>query len=133
MTETNEERYARLQAELSTYVDQEQTSFDDVRRLLHNADTQFLTMKVYDIEIRIKPTIPKPLRRVMEKMQKQGDELEPLEMSTYEVLAGMCKDSPWNVPKTWELIDAEEGIAFETLEYMYKIVGDKEKQVSNFR
>lgn len=133
MVETNEERYARLQGELETYVDKEQSSFDDVRRLLHNADNQFLTLNVYGVEIRIKPTIPKPLRRVMEKMQKQGDELEPLEMSTYEVLAGMCKDSPWNHPKAWELLDAEEGIAFECLEKMYELVGSKEKQVSNFR
>lgn len=133
MPETNEERYARLQAELETYVDTEQTSFEDVRKLLHNAENQFLTLTIYDIPVKIRPTIPKPLRRVMEKMQQQGDSLEPLEMSTYEVLAGMCKEAPWNVPKTWELIDAEYGIAFEALEMMYETVGNKEKQVSNFR
>jgi hypothetical protein len=54
-------------------------------------------------------------------------------MSTYEVLAGMCKESPWNVPKTWELIDTEDGIAFEVLEMMYTLVGNKEKQTANFR
>lgn len=133
MAETNEERYARLQGELSTYVDAEQTSFDEVRQLLHNVETQFLTLTVYEIPIKIRPTIPKPLRRVMEKMQNQGDSLEPLEMSTYEVLAGMCKESPWNVPKTWELIDTEDGIAFEVLEMMYTLVGNKEKQTANFR
>jgi len=133
MAETNEERYARLQGELSTYVDAEQTSFDEVRRLLHNVENQFLTLTIYEIPIKIRPTIPKPLRRVMEKMQNQGDSLEPLEMSTYEVLAGMCKESPWNVPKTWELIDTEDGIAFEVLEMMYTLVGNKEKQTANFR
>ena len=133
MTETNEERYARLQGELATYVDAEQTSFDEVRQLLHNVENQFLTLYVYEIPIKIRPTIPKPLRRVMEKMQNQGDSLEPLEMSTYEVLAGMCKESPWNVPKTWELIDTEDGIAFEVLEMMYTLVGNKEKQTANFR
>ncbi len=133
MTETNEERYARLQGELATYVDAEQTSFDEVRQLLHNVENQFLTLTVYEIPIKIRPTIPKPLRRVMEKMQNQGDSLEPLEMSTYEVLAGMCKESPWNVPKTWELIDTEDGIAFEVLEMMYTLVGNKEKQTANFR
>jgi hypothetical protein len=133
MAETNEERYARLQDELSTYVDAEQTSFDEVRQLLHNVENQFLTLTVYEIPIKIRPTIPKPLRRVMEKMQNQGDSLEPLEMSTYEVLAGMCKESPWNVPKTWELIDTEDGIAFEVLEMMYTLVGNKEKQTANFR
>lgn len=133
MAETNEERYARLQDELSTYVDAEQTSFDEVRQLLHNVENQFLTLTIYEIPIKIRPTIPKPLRRVMEKMQNQGDSLEPLEMSTYEVLAGMCKESPWNVPKTWELIDTEDGIAFEVLEMMYSLVGNKEKQTANFR
>jgi len=133
MAETNEERYARLQDELSTYVDAEQTSFDEVRQLLHNVENQFLTLTIYEIPIKIRPTIPKPLRRVMEKMQNQGDSLEPLEMSTYEVLAGMCKESPWNVPKTWELIDTEDGIAFEVLEMMYTLVGNKEKQTANFR
>jgi hypothetical protein len=133
MAETNEERYARLQGELATYVDAEQTSFDEVRQLLHNVENQFLTLTVYEIPIKIRPTIPKPLRRVMEKMQNQGDSLEPLEMSTYEVLAGMCKESPWNVPKTWELIDTEDGIAFEVLEMMYTLVGNKEKQTANFR
>ena len=133
MAETNEERYARLQGELATYVDAEQTSFDEVRQLLHNVENQFLTLIVYEIPIKIRPTIPKPLRRVMEKMQNQGDSLEPLEMSTYEVLAGMCKESPWNVPKTWELIDTEDGIAFEVLEMMYTLVGNKEKQTANFR
>ena len=133
MAETNEERYARLQGELSTYVDAEQTSFDEVRQLLHNVENQFLTLTIYEIPIKIRPTIPKPLRRVMEKMQNQGDSLEPLEMSTYEVLAGMCKESPWNVPKTWELIDTEDGIAFEVLEMMYTLVGNKEKQTANFR
>ena len=133
MTETIEERYARLQGELATYVDAEQTSFDEVRQLLHNVENQFLTLTVYEIPIKIRPTIPKPLRRVMEKMQNQGDSLEPLEMSTYEVLAGMCKESPWNVPKTWELIDTEDGIAFEVLEMMYTLVGNKEKQTANFR
>lgn len=133
MAETNEERYARLQGELSTYVDAEQTSFDEVRQLLHNVETQFLTLTIYEIPIKIRPTIPKPLRRVMEKMQNQGDSLEPLEMNTYEVLAGMCKESPWNVPKTWELIDTEDGIAFEVLEMMYTLVGNKEKQTANFR
>lgn len=133
MTETNEERYARLQGELATYVDAEQTSFDEVRQLLHNVENQFLTLTVYEIPIKIRPSIPKPLRRVMEKMQNQGDSLEPLEMSTYEVLAGMCKESPWNVPKTWELIDTEDGIAFEVLEMMYTLVGNKEKQTANFR
>jgi len=133
MAETNEERYARLQDELSTYVDAEQTSFDEVRQLLHNVENQFLTLTIYEIPIKIRPTIPKPLRRVMEKMQNQGDSLEQLEMSTYEVLAGMCKESPWNVPKTWELIDTEDGIAFEVLEMMYTLVGNKEKQTANFR
>ena len=133
MAETNEERYARLQGELSTYVDAEQTSFDEVRQLLHNVENQFLTLTIYEIPIKIRPTIPKPLRRVMEKMQNQGDSLEPLEMSTYEVLAGMCKESPWNVPKTWELIDTEDGIAFEVLEMMYTLVSNKEKQTANFR
>ena len=133
MAETNEERYARLQDELSTYVDAEQTSFDEVRQLLHNVENQFLTLTIYEIPIKIRPTIPKPLRRVMEKMQNQGDSLEPLEMSTYEVLAGMCKESPWNVPKTWELIDTEDGIAFEVLEMMYTLVGNKEKQTANSR
>ena len=133
MAETNEERYARLQDELSTYVDAEQTSFDEVRQVLHNVENQFLTLTIYEIPIKIRPTIPKPLRRVMEKMQNQGDSLEPLEMSTYEVLAGMCKESPWNVPKTWELIDTEDGIAFEVLEMMYTLVGNKEKQTANFR
>ena len=133
MAETNEERYARLQGELSTYVDAEQTSFDEVRQLLHNVENQFLTLTIYEIPIKIRPTIPKPLRRVMEKMQNQGDSLEPLEMSTYEVLAGMCKESPWNAPKTWELIDTEDGIAFEVLEMMYTLVGNKEKQTVNFR
>ena len=133
MTETNEERYARLQGELATYVDAEQTSFDEVRQILHNVENQFLTLTVYEIPIKIRPTIPKPLRRVMEKMQNQGDSLEPLEMSTYEVLAGMCKESPWNAPKTWELIDTEDGIAFEVLEMMYTLVGNKEKQTVNFR
>jgi len=133
MAETNEERYARLQDELSTYVDAEQTSFDEVRQLLHNVENQFLTLTIYEIPIKIRPTIPKPLRRVMEKMQNQGDSLEPLEMSTYEVLVGMCKESPWNVPKTWELIDTEDGIAFEVLEMMYTLVGNKEKQTANFR
>ena len=133
MAETNEERYARLQGELATYVDAEQTSFDEVRQLLHNVENQFLTLTVYEIPIKIRPTIPKPLRRVMEKMQNQGDSLEPLEMSTYEVLAGMCKESPWNIPKTWELIDTEDGIAFEVLEMMYTLVGNKEKQTANFR
>ena len=133
MAETNEERYARLQDELSTCVDAEQTSFDEVRQLLHNVENQFLTLTIYEIPIKIRPTIPKPLRRVMEKMQNQGDSLEPLEMSTYEVLAGMCKESPWNVPKTWELIDTEDGIAFEVLEMMYTLVGNKEKQTANFR
>ena len=133
MAETNEERYARLQGELSTYVDAEQTSFDEVRQLLHNVENQFLTLTIYEIPIKIRPTIPKPHRRGMAKMQNQGDSLEPLEMSTYEVLAGMCKESPWNVPKTWELIDTEDGIAFEVLEMMYTLVGNKEKQTANFR
>ena len=55
MTETNEERYARLQGELATYVDAEQTSFDEVRQLLHNVENQFLTLTVYEIPIKIRP------------------------------------------------------------------------------
>ena len=45
----------------------------------------------------------------------------------------MCKEVPWNNPKTWEYIDLQHGIAFEALEKMYEIVGRKEKEIANFR
>lgn len=133
MAETEEEKYARLTAELEEYIQEEQAQYDDVRDLLTNLDKQCEVLEVMGIPVRMKPAFPKSARRMMEYLVEHKDEISLLEGKTYELLAIMSKDSPWTNPRTWELVDEEHGIAFDLLEVLYDGIGKQEKAIASFR
>ena len=133
MTETEEQKSARLMAELESYVTEEQASFDDVKEVLTQLSKQFETLDVLGVAVKMRPTFPKKARRMMEFLVANKDEIELLEGKAYEILAAMSMEVPWSNPKTWELIDEEHGVVFELLEALYDGIGKKEKAIAAFR
>lgn len=133
MAETEDQKAARLMNELEAYVVEEQVSFDEVRDVLTNLNKQFETLDVLGVPVKMRPTFPKKARRMMEFLVANKDDITLLEQKTYELLATMSKDAPWTNPKTWELIDEQEGVAFELLEILYDGIGKKEKAIATFR
>lgn len=131
--ETEQEKIARLQRELTEYVEKEQGSFDEVRLLLTNLNQQVETLDVVGIPVRMKPAFTKSTRRKMEFLIAHKNDMEVLEQTAYEIMALMSKDVPYTNPLTWQLVDEEHGIIFDLLNTLYEGIGKQEQNIASFR
>ena len=131
--ETDEERYARLNAELTADISELQGGYEEVKEVLTNLSKQYETLDVLGTPVKVRPVFTKPVRRMMEFLVAHKEDLPLLEQKAYELLAAMALDAPWTNPKAWEIIDEQSGVVFDLLDVLYEGIGKSEKKIASFR
>lgn len=118
---------------------------DKVRQFL--ASTKKARYKEFpwgDVTLRIVPSIDEELRDDLQKLHDFSKEVFGKEEATpedyqavydgiYYVLAEFCLDDPFNIPQTWEAIDAEQRTAFSLLNEMVELANSAYAGIKPFR
>jgi hypothetical protein len=113
-----------------------------ISSLLRSASERYKTVKVGEIELKIRSVLPRQVRHKLFNLLKkyQGVEEDPnkmdiseLEDEAYEILATMCLESPFNKVETWRIIDDEQGIALDILGIIQEEAIKTEKEIKTFR
>jgi hypothetical protein len=93
------------------------------------------SVKLGDIEIRIKSAVKKGLRdRILALAKKaQAGEVEAIDLEFYDVISEMCIETPWTRPEVWRHIDEETGMIPKVFEMIIEKVVGGEKSAQTFR
>ena len=121
--------------ELDEAVGREVESNEKIKTLLTGLKAQYKVVKVGDLELKIRPTIPKTIRHEMDKLQDSEElkKLENVEELTYRMLAEMSIEPEFQKPEIWHHIDNETGMAFDLLGRVYQEANDTHSQIKRFR
>jgi hypothetical protein len=107
---------------------------EKIKSLLLEAKKETRTIKVGDLEIKVRISIPKGLRRKINDMASSDTEdMDKVESGMYQVIAEMCVESPFDTAEAWSIIDEETGIVPEVLKRIYAVISETEDQVKRFR
>ena len=106
---------------------------EKIRKMITSSKERYKVVNIGETEVRIKPTIPRDVRREIERITKSDSSVEESENLMYELIAKMCLDDPFNKADTWEYIDNETGQCMEFLASIYKEALSTEAQIKNFR
>jgi hypothetical protein len=104
-----------------------------VRKLILSSKERYKVVKIGETDVRIRPTIPRDVRREIEKITKEDSSVEESEVLMYELISKMCLDDPFDKPSTWEYIDDQTGQVMEFLASIYKEALSTESQIKSFR
>ena len=106
---------------------------EKIRKMITSSKERYKVVNIGETEVRIKPTIPRDVRREIERITKSDSSVEESERLMYDLIAKMCRDDPFNKADTWEYIDNETGRCMEFLANIYKEALSTEAQIKNFR
>lgn len=110
-----------------------------VRELISSANKIHKVIKVGEVEVRIRAYMPRSVRLKLmrtgvilkridsEKVMVEADKL------IYPIIAEMCVDTPYNNPKTWQIVDEETGMVQQFLMNIMEAVNKTEKDIETFR
>lgn len=104
-----------------------------VRKMILSSKERYKIVTIGETDVRIRPTIPRDVRRQIEKITKSDSSVEDSEVLMYELISRMCLDDPFDKPDTWEYIDNETGQAMEFLALIYKEALSTESEIRDFR
>ena len=104
-----------------------------VRKMILSSKERYKIVKIGETDVRIRPTIPRDVRRQIEKITKSDSSVEESEVLMYSLIARMCLDDPFDKSDTWEYIDNETGQAMEFLAMIYKEALSTESEIRDFR
>lgn len=104
-----------------------------VRKMILSSKERYKIVTIGETDVRIRPTIPRDVRRQIEKITKSDSSVEDSEVLMYELISRMCLDDPFDKPDTWEYIDNETGQAMEFLAMIYKEALSTESEIRDFR
>jgi hypothetical protein len=129
MTDINE-----LENRLTEVRKQELTENGAVKRLIVSSKERYKVVKIDEVEIRIRPTIPREVRKEIERVMKSDSDIEGSEPQMYSLISAMCLDDPFDKAETWLLIDDKtDGRATEVMMMIYKEALNTEAQIKTFR
>ncbi len=108
-----------------------------IKQIVTKSKERSRTYTFEGIPIKIRYSIPKDVRHLMEDLNPEADltETEPI---IYDLLAKMCLEDPFNRADVWEMLDEKtEGRVPEVFHEVFKMIsgmeGITEEQVRNFR
>jgi len=122
-------------AQLDQIVQDEIKSNEAVASILTRSKDRYKVVKYQDVDIKIRPTVPKELRHRIEDSQDDPDmELrEHAERRMYDIIAGMCIEEPFDDWKTWYVLDEENGDATEFIGKIYETAANTKAEIKRFR
>jgi hypothetical protein len=108
-------------------------SDERVRKMILSSKERYKVVTIGETEVRIRPTIPRDVRRQIEKITKSDSSVEDSEVLMYELISRMCLDDPFDKADTWEFVDNETGECMSFLADIYKAALDTEANIKSFR
>lgn len=115
----------------------------EIQRLIQTSVGAYKEFKFNDITLRVRPAIPRDMRRMVAKLKQiatgnvhEEDEevlLDRSETIFYKFLARMCLDSPFDLPEAWEYIDEQTGMVPMIAVQVIELAAGDEKRVAEFR
>jgi hypothetical protein len=106
---------------------------ETIRKMVLSAKDRYKIVKIGETEIRIRPTIPRDVRKEIEKITKSDSGVEESEHLMYDLISKMCLDDPFDKADTWEYIDNETGSVMSFLADVYRTALDTEAAIKSFR
>jgi len=121
-------------AKLDSILKKEYEENEKVRELVTNARKAFKEVEVLGVKIKIKPTLNRQMRRLIQSIQNKGNvDVEEAEGAVSKIIASMCIEYPFNTPEFWDELDEEYGIGPDTLASIYEVSMSSEKEIQGFR
>lgn len=108
-------------------------SDERVRKMILSSKERYKIVTIGETDVRIRPTIPRDVRRQIEKITKSDSSVEDSEVLMYELISRMCLDDPFDKADTWEFVDNETGTAMTILADIYRAALDTEAEIKSFR
>ena len=119
----------KLTAERQKLLEQD----ENVRKMILSSKERYKIVRIGETDVRIRPTIPRDVRRQIEVITKSDSSVEESEVLMYSLIARMCLDDPFDKADTWEFIDNSTGEAMNFLSLIYKEALNTESEIRNFR
>jgi len=119
----------KLTAERQKLLEQD----ENVRKMILSSKERYKIVRIGETDVRIRPTIPRDVRRQIEVITKSDSSVEESEVLMYSLIARMCLDDPFDKADTWEFIDNSTGEAMSFLSEIYKEALNTESEIRNFR
>jgi hypothetical protein len=114
-------------------------SNEEIKQLISGMRTTFRKIKLGGKEIRIKPYMPKQVRKRFLRVSKDLTDVqdvegvEEIERRFYPLVAAMCVDAPYNESKTWQYLDEAEGCIQDVTMKIMAEINKADSDVKSFR
>ena len=107
----------------------------EIKAIIANKNARTAEIDLGGIKIKVRASIPKPLRDKILFVGKayEAGELEDGDKKMYEVMAQMCFDPPYTNPAAWEYIDRETGEVPNALKSVIEAMVGTENAAKSFR
>lgn len=112
-----------------------------VEQLIFKIKGKHLTFTYEGTDIRIKGSVPHSVKEKAFELKQRRKELEEdgaesldeVLRPTYEILADICLDDPWNKESTWEHLEKETGASDVILGKILEHITESDKDIGKFR
>lgn len=107
----------------------------EIRAIIANKNAKTSEIDLGGIKIKVKSSIPKPLRDKILFVGKayEAGNLAEGDKKMYEIMAEMCIDAPYTNPTAWAYIDKETGMVPEALKNVVESMVTTESAAKSFR
>lgn len=127
--------------ELKNLEGQDRADNEEIRGLISQIGQKTITVTYENTKFRILATVPREIKELAFDLKRRKSELEEEEditldelfEPTYQILAKLCLDAPWNNPDTWRQVEIATGGADTILEFFLESIANLNKKVKKFR
>jgi hypothetical protein len=114
---------------------------DQIEELITKIKGKFITFDYDGIKIRVKGAVPHSVKQKAFDLKQRRKELEDdgaesldeVLQPTYDILADICLDSPWNSASAWKQVEEETGASDVILGRILEQIADTAKSIKKFR
>lgn len=126
-----------LLSRLKDFEVKELESNESVQKIIENAKARHLIFDLCGEPIKIVAAFPREVRYFYEKNRTRTDKdkltFESVEHDSYEIMAQLCVESPYNTKQFWEYFDTHTGMFWGTFNSIYQGIEKNEEKIGDFR
>lgn len=85
---------------------------EEIQNIIRSTSAKYKTLRLGDVDIRIRNDIPRHVRKVIAQIEDTGDEsdtnakqVENAELAAYTIMSALCVDAPFNTIAAWRYLD----------------------------
>lgn len=143
----------RATDDLKAMEDADRVDNEQVKTLITALKQKVIKITFEGIEIRIPASIPHEVKEMAFEMKRLRDEIERKNLRndpdedteeeeksldqvlepTFEMIAGICLDDPWNKKETWRYIEKQTGASDRILGKILDSITETDKKIKKFR